>query len=140
MSSKIALTGATGFFGAALMNRFLESGYEINALARDPQKLQPWREEIDRGQVRLVKGDLNNLSALRALAEDVDHFIHCAGVTHPREDQDYHEINVDGAANAAIAFKARAKPSGRFIHISSLSAREPHLSPYAKSKRTRPAC
>ncbi|MFZ1746333.1 MAG: NAD(P)H-binding protein [Nitrospirales bacterium] len=38
---KIALIGATGFVGSAILQETLEHGYEVTAIVRHPEKLQP---------------------------------------------------------------------------------------------------
>ena len=38
---KIALIGATGFVGSALLKELLARGHEVRALLRDPAKLAP---------------------------------------------------------------------------------------------------
>jgi nucleoside-diphosphate-sugar epimerase len=82
--------------------------------------------------VAVVVGDLDASDALDELAADTTAFIHLAGVTFPRNDGAYQNVNVAGAARAAAA---AAKSGAKFVHASSMSAREPHVSPYAQSKR-----
>lgn len=126
MIKLVAVTGGTGFVGAALIERLLADGYSVRALARNPSKLAP------RAGVGLVEGDLEDDAALMALVDGAGAFIHCAGLTHARRVEDYHRVNVKGAANAAAS---AARVGARFVHASSLSARQPDLSPYARSKR-----
>ncbi len=38
---KIALIGATGFVGSAILKEALDRDHEVTAIARDPEKLQP---------------------------------------------------------------------------------------------------
>ncbi|MFZ5617457.1 MAG: NAD-dependent epimerase/dehydratase family protein [Pseudomonadota bacterium] len=121
----IALTGGTGFIGAALIDQLLAEGFRVRALARDARKLKR------AGRVETVEGDLENLAALDALAKGADVFLHLAGETHARTEQDYARINVAGAERAAAA---ATKAGARFVHTSSLSARKPETSPYARSK------
>ena len=47
----IALIGATGFVGTALLNELLQRGHRVTALARDPAKI-PSREGLT-----VVQGD-----------------------------------------------------------------------------------
>ena len=126
---RAAVTGGTGLIGAALVNRLLAQDLAVAALARNPDKLSA----AQRGHqaLKVVTGDLDSEAALRALAKGADLFIHFAGVTHARAPQAYHAVNVEGAARAARAAAAAGAP---FIHISSLSARAPETSPYARSK------
>ena len=122
---RVAVTGGTGFVGAALITTLLNRQDEITALVRDRKKLKA------SGAVRVIEGDLDNEEALSDLANGADIFINLAGVTHARSDQDYARVNVDGAVRAA---KAAAAHGAKFIHISSMSARVPNVSPYAQSK------
>jgi len=59
----VAVTGGTGFVGAALIERLLTDGYSVRALARNPSKLAP------RAGVGLVEGDLEDDAALMALVD-----------------------------------------------------------------------
>lgn len=51
---KIALIGATGFVGSALLQEALNRGHEVTAIVRHPEKLQL------HARVRPVKGDVYN--------------------------------------------------------------------------------
>ncbi|MDZ7629395.1 MAG: NAD-dependent epimerase/dehydratase family protein [Parvularculaceae bacterium] len=121
----IAVTGGTGFIGAALIDQLLQQGAHVRALARDPGRLKR------AGALEAVAGSLENEKSLEALARGAGAFLHLAGETHARTEQDYARINVDGARRAAAA---AAKAGARFVHASSLSARQPETSPYARSK------
>lgn len=123
---RVAVTGATGFVGAALLREFSARLWRVTAMVRDPARAQSLPVDD------VVTGDLDNQDALKALADGADVFVHLAGVTHARAPDDYHRVNVLGAQHAASAAQAAG---ARFVHASSLSAREPDLSPYAASKR-----
>ncbi len=124
---RVALTGGTGFVGATLIDQLLDQGHSVTTLARDPNRI---RRADD---VTIIQGDLENHEALRNLAKGADAFVHLAGVTHPKNDVDFTAVNVTGAVNAA---KAAATSGAKFIHISSLTARKPDISPYGHSKFT----
>jgi nucleoside-diphosphate-sugar epimerase len=121
----IAVTGGTGFIGAALIDQLIAAGFRVRALARDPRRLKR------AAAIEVVPGDLENAAALATLARGADAFLHLAGETHARSEQDYARINVSGAERAAAA---AAEAGARFVHASSLSARAPDASPYARSK------
>ncbi len=123
--NRIAVTGGTGFIGAALIDQLLLQGVTVRALARDPRRLKQ-ADKID-----AVEGSLESERALEDLARGCDAFLHLAGETHAKTEQDYTRINVDGARRAATA---AARAGARFVHASSLSARQPGTSPYARSK------
>jgi len=123
-NTSIAVTGSTGFIGRSVVRQLKERGFAINALCRSLRELDG---------VRFIKGDLESQEALATLAAGTDTFIHIAGLTKARTLKKLLDVNETGAANAARA--AREAGVRRFILVSSIAAREPHLSPYAKSKR-----
>lgn len=48
---KIALIGATGFVGKAILNELLERNYEVNAIARDTSKISTENGKLQKTQV-----------------------------------------------------------------------------------------
>jgi uncharacterized protein YbjT (DUF2867 family) len=120
---RIAVTGGTGFVGSRLIEALIEAGHDISALTRRPQD--------DRPSVNWVAGSLDDEAALDRLAEGADALIHVAGVINADE-AGFDAGNVQGTATVIAAAKAAKVP--RFIHVSSLAAREPQLSRYGHSK------
>jgi nucleoside-diphosphate-sugar epimerase len=125
VSRTVAVTGGTGFVGAAVIDHLLSRGDRVKALARNPSKI------ARSSDVAIITGSLDDERALADLAE-ADAFIHCAGLTRARRDAEFFDVNVDGARRAA---RAAANTRARFVHISSMAARRPDLSAYAASKR-----
>ena len=120
---KLALTGATGFVGAHLLDLALGEGHDVHALTRRPR--------AQRDGVTWVEGALDDPTALAKLVESVDAVIHVAGVINA-DAAGFQAGNVAGtAAMLAAAKHAEVK---RFVHVSSLAAREPGLSLYGASK------
>ena len=83
--------------------------------------------------VEVVQGSLSDPSALRDLVEGADAILHLAGAIKGRNRNDFMRVNAEGTAALAAAWRAAA-PEARFIHLSSMAAREPGLSHYAASK------
>ena len=130
MFDTIAITGATGFVGAALTRRLVASGRKIQALIR-PESSHKRPAGID---VRWIDGDLENSESLRRLLHGADTVVHCAGAVRGATRAQFYRVNVDGIARLAeLAVDRHPRPS--LLLISSLAAREPHLSHYAASKR-----
>ncbi|MGI9482909.1 MAG: NAD-dependent epimerase/dehydratase family protein, partial [Hyphomicrobiales bacterium] len=77
--------------------------------------------------------DLHDVAALASLVEGADTVVHIAGAISAASTDEFMKANRDGTANVATA--AVNAGVGRFIHVSSLSAREPGLSSYGASKR-----
>ncbi|MNO16658.1 NmrA-like family protein [compost metagenome] len=61
-SGKIAVIGGTGRAGKYLVNQFLEAGYEVRALVRNPKKVS-----ITHTKLELVQGDARNTDSIRFL-------------------------------------------------------------------------
>lgn len=125
MPGPVAVTGATGFIGSALVEALTARGWSVRALTRRPR--------INTERLQWVGGDLADLRALTELVRGADSVVHCAGSVRGRSEAEFVRTNVQGTANLVAASGAR-KPAPRFLLISSLAAREPHLSWYAASK------
>jgi nucleoside-diphosphate-sugar epimerase len=121
---RLAITGATGFVGSHLVDVALGAGHEVKALTR--------REQRQRGGVDWVLGDLGCRDPLELLVDGVDAIIHVAGTISAPNAAAFDKGNVEGT----LAMLAAATAGGvqRFVHVSSLAAREPKLSLYGASK------
>ncbi len=119
----IAVTGASGFIGAQLARRLLGSGYAVRVPARASADV-PAGCEIVRGEFTAANVD--------ALLHGATALIHCAGVVRGSSARHF-DFNVDSTQMLAVA-AARAAVPHRLL-MSSLAAREPELSWYARSKR-----
>ena len=120
----VAITGGTGFVGGRLIELALAGGHKVRALTRRPQE--------PRHGVTWIEGALYKPDSLDRLAEGADALIHVAGVINAPDPAGFEAGNVTGtSAVLAAAEKARV---GRFVHVSSLAAREPKLSAYGASK------
>ena len=121
---RLAITGGTGFVGSHLLDVALAAGHRVNALTR---RDQPPRDELE-----WVAGDLASREALEQLVRDADAIIHVAGAINAPNAAGFEQGNVAGT----LAMLAAATAGGirRFVHVSSLAAREPKLSLYGASK------
>ncbi|NWG71863.1 MAG: SDR family NAD(P)-dependent oxidoreductase [Parvularculaceae bacterium] len=127
MTVAYAVTGGTGFLGAAIVDQLVRKGAPVRALARKPDQLR-----TKSGLVVPVRGALEDAAALTDLCAGAGVVIHCAGLTHARRDAEFHAVNAEGARRVA---KAAAKAGARLVLISSMAARRPTVSAYAASKR-----
>lgn len=120
----LAVTGGTGFVGRRLIDLAIERGHWVQALTRRPQEK---REGID-----WVEGSLENRDTLERLVTGSDAVIHVAGVINAPDAAGFEAGNVTGTLSMLAA--ATAAGTRRFVHVSSLAAREPKLSRYGASK------
>jgi nucleoside-diphosphate-sugar epimerase len=121
---KLAVTGGTGFVGAHLLDVALGAGHDVKALTR--------RDQPARDGLEWIAGDLNDRDALEKLVDGVDAVIHVAGVISAPTAAAFEFGNVAGTLSMLAA--ATAGGVRRFVHVSSLAAREPKLSLYGASK------
>ncbi|MGB7406357.1 MAG: NAD(P)H-binding protein [Pacificimonas sp.] len=117
----LAITGGTGFVGRHLLDLAIADVHHVRALTR--------RDQSARKGVTWIKGDLSDVGAL---CEGADAVVHVAGVVNARDEAGFRAGNVDGTATVIAA--AEAARVSRFVHVSSLAAREPELSRYGASK------
>ena len=122
---RLAITGGTGFVGAHLLDIALAGGHTVAALTR---RDQPGREGLD-----WISGDLQDRFALERLVDGADAVVHVAGVISARNATEFELGNVAGTLSMLAA--ATAGGVRRFVHVSSLAAREPKLSLYGQSKQ-----
>lgn len=120
----LAVTGGTGFVGQRLLQIATERGHAVRALTRRPQDA--------RDGVEWVEGNLEDREALERLVQGSDAVIHIAGVINAPDAAGFEAGNVRGTL--AMLAAATAAGTRRFVHVSSLAAREPKLSQYGASK------
>jgi len=121
---KLAITGGTGFVGRHVISLALARKHEIRALARTPQSPMSGVEWID--------GAIDPARNLDRLIEGADAVIHIAGAINAPDRAAFAACNIDGTD--AVLDAAQGAGVTRFIHVSSLAAREPALSDYGWSK------
>ena len=122
--SLLAITGGTGFVGRTLIEMAVREGHEVRALTRRPQP--------DMARVTWVSGALDTPIALTSLIRGADAVIHVAGVVNASNRAGFAEGNIAGTE--AVVDAAKGTGVRRFIHVSSLTAREPGISDYGWSK------
>ncbi|HEX8064457.1 MAG TPA: NAD-dependent epimerase/dehydratase family protein [Allosphingosinicella sp.] len=120
----LAVTGGTGFVGSHLLRLALAAGYDVRALTRG------WKPPED--EIAWVDGALDRPETLVKLCAGADAVIHLAGAINARNRAGFEAVNVIGTA--AMIDAARKAGVRRFVHVSSLAAREPGLSEYGRSK------
>ena len=127
----IAVTGATGFIGAAICRVLHESGFAVRILVRCLRRARALGACVD----EIVAGDLHDREALCRLVDGVYAVVHCAGVVRGARQADFDRVNVQGVENlVTVMLTVQPDRPARLLSLSSLAAREPSLSFYASSK------
>ncbi|MES2988318.1 MAG: NAD(P)H-binding protein [Pseudomonadota bacterium] len=120
----LAITGATGFVGKRTVELALAAGHTVRALTR--------RSQQPRQGLVWVDGSLESVDSLARLASGADAVLHVAGVVNAPNHIGFIRGNVEGTERMLAA--AESMGVQRFVMVSSLSAREPQLSNYGRSK------
>jgi len=124
-----AVTGATGFIGRHVVTALRRHGWDVRVLVRrhPAELLSPYH------RLELVIGDLADSPALERLVGGADAIIHLGGLVKALHRADFYAANEGGTERLLMA-AATAAPGAMLVHVSSLAAREPRLSPYCDSK------
>ena len=77
----LLITGGTGSFGNAVLDRFLDSDIkEIRIFSRDEKKQHDMRVHYNNPKIKFYIGDVRNESSLRDAMIGVDYVFHAAAL------------------------------------------------------------
>lgn len=77
----LLITGGTGSFGNAVLNRFLETGIkEIRVFSRDEKKQDDMRHQYHNDKIKYYIGNVRNLPSLKNAMYGVDYVFHAAAL------------------------------------------------------------
>lgn len=106
----LLITGGTGSFGNAVLDRFLDTGIgEIRIFSRDEKKQDDMRHQYNNDKIKYYIGDVRNLDSLRGAMHGVDYIFHAAALKQvpsceffPMEAVRTNVIGTDNVLTAAI--------------------------------------
>ena len=106
----ILITGGTGSFGNAVLDRFLDSDIEeIRIFSRDEKKQHDMRVKYNNSKIKFYIGDVRDESSLRDVMISVDYVFHAAALKqvpscefYPIEAVNTNVIGTENVLNAAI--------------------------------------
>lgn len=110
---KVAVTGATGVVGAALVRHLLAEGHQVRALVRS------LGSELETLGVDTEIGDIRSIDSLLRLASGCEVFFNVAGINRlcVRDPTQMEQVNIHGVRNAMEA--CRKTGVRRLVHTSS---------------------
>lgn len=78
----LLITGGTGSFGTAVLNRFLATDHfsEIRIFSRDEKKQDDMRNHYKNDKIKYYIGDVRNLHSLELATRGVDYIFHAAAL------------------------------------------------------------
>jgi len=106
----LLITGGTGSFGNAVLNRFLDTGIaEIRIFSRDEKKQDDMRKRYHNPKLKFYIGDVRDFSSVLNATRGVDYIFHAAALKqvpscefHPMEAVKTNIIGTDNLLEAAI--------------------------------------
>lgn len=77
----LLITGGTGSFGNAVLNRFLDSDIkEVRIFSRDEKKQDDMRHALQNPKVKFYIGDVRDIRSIDVAMKDVDYVFHAAAL------------------------------------------------------------
>lgn len=109
-SKTLLITGGTGSFGHAVLNRFLETDIgEIRIFSRDEKKQDDMRKEYKKDKIKFYIGDVRDLQSVKNAMYGVDYIFHAAALKQvpsceffPMEAVKTNVMGTDNVLTAAI--------------------------------------
>ena len=106
----LMITGGTGSFGHAVLNRFLDTDIgEIRIFSRDEKKQDDMRKEYNNDKIKFYIGDVRDLASVRNAMHGVDYIFHAAALKQvpsceffPLEAVKTNVLGTDNVLTAAI--------------------------------------
>ena len=110
--AKLLITGGTGSFGNAVLNKFLDTNVgEIRIFSRDEKKQDDMRKLYTDDRIKFYIGDVRDSGSVRNAMHDVDYIFHAAALKQvpsceffPLEAVKTNVIGTDNVLNCAIDF------------------------------------
>jgi UDP-N-acetylglucosamine 4,6-dehydratase len=107
----LLITGGTGSFGNAVLDRFLDSGLkEIRVFSRDEKKQDDMRKRYASAKLTFHIGDVRDMRSVDAAMQGVDYVFHAAALKqvpscefHPMQAVQTNVIGTENVLTAAIA-------------------------------------
>lgn len=106
----LLITGGTGSFGNAVLDRFLDTDIgEVRVFSRDEKKQDDMRKKYNNSKIKFYIGDVRDLQSIKAAMYDVDYVFHAAALKQvpsceffPLEAVKTNVIGTDNVLTAAI--------------------------------------
>lgn len=114
-NKKILITGGTGSFGNAVLNRFLKTDIaEIRIFSRDEKKQDDMRKKFNNPKLKFYIGDVRDIRSLDQAFRGVDYCFHAAALKqvpscefHPMEAVRTNVLGTENVLEAAIKNKVK---------------------------------
>lgn len=116
MNNTLLITGGTGSFGNAVLNRFLDDDKfeEIRIFSRDEKKQDDLRNKLNSNKIKFFIGDVRDKSSVDEVMAGVDYIFHAAALKQvpsceffPLQAVKTNVIGTDNILKAAISYNVK---------------------------------
>lgn len=125
-TSRVLVTGATGYVGGRLIPALLEQGHAVRAMSRDITRLQSLDDRVER-----CAADALDENSLHAALSNVNVAFY---LIHSMESQEHGFQQRDRTAALHFARAAQAAGVTRIVYLGGLGADRDALSPHLRSR------
>jgi len=119
---RVLVTGAGGFLGSHVVERLLDTGHEVRALARR-ENVPHW---LAKRGAEVFAGDVTDAASRAHACRGCDAVVHAAALVTEVAVPDAEYMRVNAAGSAALARDAARAGARRFVHVGSTSVHRPN--------------
>jgi len=123
----VAVVGATGFVGGAVVRQLVESGHRVIAVSREGSRRQGWGDSVEPRGADVATG-----RGLEEALQGADAVVHLVAIPRETKDRRFDEVNVRGTERVVAA--AEGAGVRRFVHLSVLGVADDPKLAYLHSK------
>ncbi len=111
----LLITGGTGSFGNAVLNRFIDTDFkEIRIFSRDEKKQDDLRKRLNNPKVKFYIGDVRDINSVKNVMKGVDYVFHAAALKQvptceffPIEAVKTNVLGAENVLSCAIEYKVK---------------------------------
>ena len=125
----LLVTGGTGSFGNAVLDKFIDSNIgEVRIFSRDEKKQDDMRRKFQNDKIKYFIGDVRNENSIDQAMVGVDYVFHAAALKqvpscefYPMEAVQTNIIGTENMLNSAIKNEVQSGLGASFVSISAIS-------------------
>ena len=124
---RVAVIGATGFVGRAVVARLAESGHSVVAASREGARVPAWPASVTAASADVVSG-----RGLEGVLEGADGVVHLVAIPRETGGRRFEDVNVRGTRHVVAAVERAG--IRRLVHLSAMGVTDDRKLGYLSSK------